>query len=249
MSEETVDVLAVGAHPDDVELAMGGTLLKLASLGYRTGIVDMTRGEAGTRGTPEERAREAAEAARILRVVVRETLGLPDAGVFCTEEARRAFVRVLRRLRPKVVFTHYWEDPHPDHAHTSRIVREAAFLAGLPKYDSETGHARHRPNAVAYFLFPRTIAPSFVVDITAFAEEKLRAIRAHRSQLYDPARPDPQTRVSAEGFLRRVEARQRYYGALIDVEHGEAFLVREVLNVEDPVAVLTRSMNLYAYLL
>ncbi len=247
MSETTIDVLAVGAHPDDVELAMGGTLLKLASLGYCTGILDMTRGEAGTRGTPEERAHEAQEAARILRVAVRETLGLPDSRVRCGEEARRALVRVLRRFRPKVVFTHYWEDPHPDHAHTSRIVREAVFLAGLPKYDPETGRARHRPNALAYFLFPRTIPPSFIVDITAFAEEKLRAIRAHRSQLYDPTRPEPETRISSEGFLRRVEARQRYYGALIDVEHGEAFLVREALNVEDPVALLTRSMNIYSY--
>jgi bacillithiol biosynthesis deacetylase BshB1 len=243
MSETTVDVLAVGAHPDDVELAMGGTLLKLASLGYRTGILDMTRGEAGTRGTLEERAREAQEAAR----TVRETLGLPDSRVRCDDEARRAFVRVVRRFRPKVVFTHYWEDPHPDHAHTSRIVREAVFLAGLPKYDPETGRARHRPNALAYFLFPRTIPPSFIVDITAFAEEKLRAIRAHRSQLYDHTRPEPETRISSEGFLRRVEARQRYYGALIDVEHGEAFLVREALNVEDPVALLTRSMNIYSY--
>lgn len=249
MSQETVDVLAIGAHPDDVELAMGGTLLKLAALGYRTGILDMTRGEAGTRGTPELRAQEAAQAARLLRVAVRETLGLPDSRVLATEEARRACVRLLRRLRPKVVFTHYWEDPHPDHAHTSRIVREAAFLVGLAKYDPEGAEARYRPCALAYFLFPRTIPPSFIVDITEFAEQKRQAICAHRSQLYDPSRPEPETRISSEGFLRRVEARQRYYGALIDAEHGEAFLVREALNVEDPVALLTRPMNLYSYFL
>jgi len=246
MNPLQIDVLAVGAHPDDVELSVGGTLLKLASMGYRTGVVDMTRGELGTRGTLEIRSEEAAEAARILKLSVRENLGLPDGHVSCNEASKLAFVRLLRRYRPKVVLTHYWEDPHPDHVSTSLIVRQSAYLAGLVKYGEEDELGRHRPSAIAYFLLPRTVAPSFIVDISEFAEEKFKAIMAHRSQFHDPKSGEPETRLSRESFLRRVEARQRYYGSLIDVEHGEAFLVREALNVDDPVALLTRRMNMYS---
>jgi bacillithiol biosynthesis deacetylase BshB1 len=225
---------------------MGGTLVKLAALGYKTGVVDMTRGESGTRGTAEVRAQEAADAAKVLRVSVRENLGLPDGGVVCDDAARVAFVRLLRRYRPKVVFAHYWEDPHPDHANTSRIVRDAFYLAGLIKYDQASGLGRHRPNAIAYFMFPRTVAPSFIVDISDFSEAKFEAIKMHRSQLHDPNSNDLETRLSRPQFLGRVEARQRYFGALIDAEAGEPFLVREALNVADPVALLGRPMNMYS---
>jgi len=246
MSEIQLDVLAIGAHPDDVELSMGGTLLKLASLGYKTGIADLTRGEMGTRGTPTVRAQEAAEAARLLGLAARENLALPDAHLWNNDESQAVVVRIIRKYRPKVLFTHYWEDPHPDHAHTSRIVSEAAHLAGLVKFDDEMGLERHRPNAVAYFLLPHRVAPSFVVDISEFAEGKERAIRAYRSQLHNPESNELETMLSAESFYRRIEARQRYYGAIIDVEHGEAFYVRQALNVEDPVALLGRTMSLYS---
>jgi bacillithiol biosynthesis deacetylase BshB1 len=246
MSERHLDVLAVGAHPDDVELSMGGTLLKLAALGYKTGIVDMTRGEMGTRGTPAIRAQEAAEAAKILKVAVRENLQLPDAHLWNNDQSRAAVARAIRKYRPTAIFTHYWDDPHPDHAHTSQIVTEAAHLAGLANFDAQTAAGRHRPNAVAYFLFPHRVAPSFVVDISEFAEGKEKAIRAYRSQLYDPTSREPQTMLSSESFLRRIEARQRYYGAIIDVEHGEAFYVRQALNVQDPVALLGATMSLYS---
>ncbi len=246
MNEAPLDVLAIGAHPDDVELCVGGTLLKLAAKGYRTGIVDMSRGELGTRGTPEIRAREAAEAARRLKVIVRENLELPDGHILLSDAARTAVVRAIRRHRPRVIFTHYWDDPHPDHAHTSRIVTEAAHLAGLIKFDAQAGLGRHRPHVVAYFLLPHKLVPSFIVDISAFAEEKLAVIQSYASQLHNPGSPEPETLISTESFLRRVEARQRYYGALIDVEHGEAFYVRQALNVDDPVALLTRPMSLYS---
>jgi bacillithiol biosynthesis deacetylase BshB1 len=244
--DQTVDVLVFAAHPDDAEISVGGTLLKLASLGYRTGVIDMTRGESGTRGTAAERAEEAAEAAVILKLAVRENLELPDSRVACTEAARTAAVRTIRRYRPHLILTHYWEDPHPDHSATSRIVREAAYLAGLIKFDAESGLGRHRPAAIAHFLFPRTVTPSFIVDISDFYEEKVKAIQAYRSQLHDPRRTEPETRLSRESFLRRVEARHRYFGSLIDAEYGEAFFVKEALNVDDPVRLLTRPMNLYS---
>jgi N-acetylglucosamine malate deacetylase 1 len=241
-----LDVLAIAAHPDDVELTVGGTLIKLARMGYKIGALDLTRGESGTRGTPEIRATEAERAAQLLGLSARENLDLGDARIWANEESRVKLVRVLRRLRPRVVFTQFWEDPHPDHAHTSQLVREACHISGLAKYDRESGQERWRPSCVAYFLFPRTVAPSFIVDITETSERKWEAIRAHASQFFNPQATEAQSRVSTQAFMSEVEARDRYFGALIGVERGEAFFVREALNVEDPVALLTRSMNMYS---
>src|SRR5262245_43421580 len=244
--DKKLDVLAIGAHPDDVELACGGTLLKLVSLGYRVGVMDMARGEMGTRGSAEIRAREAEAAAREMNLTLRDNLELPDGHIWLNEESRAKMARKIRTYRPRVIFTHFWEDPHPDHVHTCQIVREGAHLAGLAKYDAESGLERFRPQAIAYFMFPRTIAPSFVVDISAFAEQKHRAVSCYSSQLFDPKSKEPETNLSSEAFLRRVEARQRFYGSLILAEHGEGFIVREALNVHDPVELLSRRMNMYS---
>ncbi|HXG67734.1 MAG TPA: bacillithiol biosynthesis deacetylase BshB1 [Blastocatellia bacterium] len=241
-----LDVLAIGAHPDDVELSCGGTLLKLVALGYRVGILDMARGEMGTRGSAEIRAREAEEAARALGLAARDNLELPDSHIWANEESRLRMVRKIRQYRPRIIFTHYWEDPHPDHAHTCQIVREAAHVAGLAKHDAESGQERFRPLAIAHFLLPRTVTPSFIVDISEFAERKLAVVMCYRSQLYDPLSQELETNISHEGFLRRIEARQRYYGSVINVEHGEAFVVREALNVHDPVELLSRQMSMYS---
>ena len=241
-----LDVLAIAAHPDDVELSAGGTLIKLAGMGYRTGILDMTRGEAGTRGTPEIRRQEAERAAAILGLAVRENLELPDAHIWLNEDSRVKLVRALRKLRPRVIFTQHWDDPHPDHAHTAQLVREAMHIAGLTKYDSESGQERWRPNCVAHFLFPRTVAPTFIVDISEQSKQKWEAIASHASQFFNSESKEPQSRVSTQAFLQEIEARDRYFGALIGAERGEAFWVREALNVDDPVALLTRRMNLYS---
>lgn len=241
-----LDALAVAAHPDDVEFSCGGTLLKLVSSGYRTGILDMARGELGTRGTAEIRAREAEAAARVLGVSVRDNLELPDGHIMLTEEYRRRMVRKIRQYRPTVIFTQYREDPHPDHVHTCHIVREAAHLAGLARYDADSGQERFRPQAIAHFNFPRTSPPSFIVDISEVARQKWEAALCYKSQLYDPASSEPQTALSSELFLKQLEARSRYWGALIGVEFGEAFIVREALNVDDPVALLSRPMNMYS---
>jgi bacillithiol biosynthesis deacetylase BshB1 len=241
-----VDVLAIFAHPDDVELAVGGTLLKLKHLGYRTGALDVTRGEMGTRGTVEGRADESEEAARILKLDVRENLGLPDGHVFADDGSRVKLVRVLRRLKPKVVITHQENDPHPDHNHIVQLVRESARLSSMYKFDEETGEDKIAAPTIAHDVFSRRVVPSFVVDISDFLKEKMAAISAHRSQFYDPNSTDPQTRLSDKTFLSQLENRSRFFGGLIGVAAGEPFFVREALNVDDPVALLSRSMNLYS---
>jgi bacillithiol biosynthesis deacetylase BshB1 len=244
MSE--VDILAIFAHPDDMELTVGGTLLKMKSLGYKTGALDVTQGEMGTRGTVEIRAQEAEDAARILKLDVRENLGLPDGHVFVTDEERMRLVRVLRRLKPKVILTHQIDDPHPDHNHIAQLVRESARLASMQKYDDAFGQERIKVPMVAHNIFSLRVVPSFIVDVSDFLEEKMNAIRAHASQFHDPQSNAPETRLTSKHFLDELENRSRHFGSMIGVRAGEPFFVREALNVEDPVALLARPMNLYS---
>lgn len=241
-----VDILAIFAHPDDLELTVGGTMLKMKSLGYSTGALDVTRGEMGTRGTVEGRAIEADDAARILKLDVRENLGLADGHVFVDDASRAAMVRVLRRLKPKVILTHQLDDPHPDHDHIARLARESARLSSMRNYDPESGGEKIPVPAVAHNIFSRNVSPSFVVDISPFLEEKMAAIRAHRSQFHDPGSTEPETRLTAATFLDELENRSRYFGSLIGTAAGEPYFVREAVNVEDPIGLLTRSMNLYS---
>jgi N-acetylglucosamine malate deacetylase 1 len=247
MSAETqLDVLAVFSHPDDAELTMAGTLLKLKSFGYRTGVLDMTRGEMGTRGTPEIRAKESLDAARVMGLDARLNLEQPDGHITIDDETRRAMVRLLRSRAPRVLFTSHWDDPHPDHAATARIVREAARLATIRRYDEQAGMAAIKMPAIAHAVYSRLTIPSFIVNVSEFAAGKMSAIRAYASQFYRAESTEPTTRISEQGFLKEIEDRMRYYGSLIGVEAGEAFYVREALNVDDPFALLTRPMNIYS---
>jgi len=245
-SQIELDALAIFSHPDDAELSVAGTLLRLKSLGYRTGVLDMTRGEMGTRGTPELRAEEATEAARLLRLDLRLNLGQPDGHIWLTEESRTALVRVLRAHKPRVVLTTHWDDPHPDHANTCRIVRDAARLATMKRYDEDAKQEPVPMPAIMHSLFSRHVMPSFIVDVTDFVEEKMAAIRAYASQFYRAESKEPTTRISDPAFLDQIESRMRYFGSLIGVAAGEPFYVREALNVDDPVALLTRPMNIYS---
>ena len=241
-----VDILAVFAHPDDAELAVGGTLLRMKHLGYRTGALDVTVGEMGTRGTPEGRAIEAAEAAKILKLDLRENLGLPDGHVFVTDVERIKMVRALRRLKPKVILTHQIGDSHPDHDHIAQLVRESARLASMRRYDEETGGEKIAVPIVAHNIFSRRVEPSFVVDISDFLDEKMAAISSHKSQFYDPDSSEPETRLTSKHFLDELESRSRYFGSLIGVAAGEPYYVREALNIADPIDLLTQPMNLYS---
>jgi len=241
-----VDILAVFAHPDDAELTVGGTLLKMKHLGYRTGALDVTAGEMGTRGTPELRALEAVDAGKILKLDVRENLGLSDGNVFVTDTERIKLVRALRRLKPKVILTHQIGDSHPDHDHIAQLVREAARLASMRRYDEETGDEKIAAPIVAHNIFSRRVEPSFIVDISHYLDEKMASIRAHRSQFHDPDSKEPETRLTSEHYLSELEGRSRYFGSLIGVMAGEPFYVREALNIADPIDLLTRPMNLYS---
>jgi bacillithiol biosynthesis deacetylase BshB1 len=241
-----LDILAVFAHPDDVELTVGGTLLKMKHLGYRTGALDVTAGEMGTRGSVSGRAKEAEDAAKILKLDVRENLGLPDGHVFVTDSERIKLVRVLRRLKPRMIITHQIGDPHPDHDHIAQLVRESARLASMRRYDEDTGGEKIAVPIVAHNIFSRRVEPSFIVDISDFLEVKMEAIRAHRSQFYDPDSNEPETRLTNKNYLLELENRSRYFGSLIGVAAGEPFFVKEALNIHDPIELLTRPMNLYS---
>ncbi len=228
-----LDILAFGAHPDDVELFAGGTMAKMAALGYATGIVDMTRGELGTRGTPAIRRLESRKAAAILNLKIRETLGLSDGNVSVTPAARLKIIRKLREYCPRVVLTHYWDDRHPDHVHTSRLVAEAVHHSGLAKI--KTGQMRYRPPVLLYFKLPPSFTPSFVVDVSDYVEQRAAAIGAYRSQLFDPSSREPSTNLSHPDFLIHVESIHSYYGTLIGKRKGEAFYMKGILEIQDLV--------------
>jgi N-acetylglucosamine malate deacetylase 1 len=227
------DIAGLCAHPDDAELVMGGTLALEAARGRRVALVDLTRGECGSRGTPEKRAAEAAEAARLLGAAHRESLELPDARLESTPEQRDVVVAALRRLRPRVVITQHWQQRHPDHAVTSRLVYDASFVAGLRNYRPELGKA-FRPAKLLYAL-PTTesdeLVPGFVVDVTAAWPAKLAAIRAFASQF--TAEPGESVSLPFDRFQRAVELAAHRWGHRIGAEYGEAFVTREPLAVTD----------------
>ncbi len=238
------DVLAIAAHRDDVEQTCGGTLLRMASRGLRTAILDLTRGEAGTRGTAEERAREAAEAARLLGAGWRQALDLPDGAIENTLENRIEIVRVLRLLRPRVVILPYWQARHPDHAITAALGYEACFLSGLAKVETgvpgdrssslgwQTGSAPHRPFKIVYASLYADVRPSFVVDITPFIEQRHAALMAYRSQ-YANQPAGGGIFVPEEEIRDRTFAEARHYGLLAGVRYGEPFVQKEVGLVDD----------------
>ncbi len=236
-----VDVLAIGAHPDDVELAMAGTLLKLTARGYRVGIVDASRAELATRGTPEQRAAEAAEAALRLDAAFRVNLGWPDGHFTPDDAARCALVQVIRQARPTLVFTHHPAEEHPDHRRLAQLTAEAVHHARLAKYDTESKLERWRVRALLYFLPPRHphIAPTFLVDISAQFAAKYEVIGAYSSQLHRPGDREPQTYLSTPDFLRQRRAADIYRGSLIGTAAAEGFVTTEPLPVADPVHLFT----------
>jgi N-acetylglucosamine malate deacetylase 1 len=228
-----VDILAISAHADDVELTCAGTLIQMHERGYRFGIVDLTRGEMGTRGTAEIRAKEAARAAEILGAEFRETLDLGDGGLRIGREEELIVIDVIRREKPRIVLTPFPEDRHPDHRRAGELVTSAAFYAGLRKL--ETAHPAHRPQQTVYFGTFEIQKPMFVVDVTPSIDARRRAILAYQSQFYDPTSTEPETMLSQKGFLDMIEARLRDFGALIGTEFGEGFVTRRPPRIGDLV--------------
>jgi len=239
----SLDILAIAAHRDDTEQTCGGTLLKMAEHGYRTGVLDLTRGEMGTRGNAEDRAREAADAARILKVSWREALDIPDGRVENTWENRLKVARVIREQRPRVVILPYWKGRHPDHYTCSKLGYEACFLAGLTKLEipGASGARPHRPFKIVYATLYYDVRPSFVVDITDQFEARLESIYAYKTQFADQEAGKSDFPAHAE-IRGRVEAMARYYGMLAGVTYGEPFLQKEVGLVDDLLAIPVKSI-------
>ena len=233
------DVLAIAAHRDDVEQTCGGTLLRMAARGLHNAILDLTQGEAGTRGSAEERAEEAADAARLLGVGWRQALDLPDGAVENTLDNRIRIVRVLRQLRPRVVILPYWQARHPDHAVVAALGYEACFLSGLAKV--ETGLPPHRPFKIVYASLYADVRPSFIVDITPFIEQRHAALMAYRSQ-YANQPAGGGLFVPEEEISERTFAEARHYGLLAGVRYGEPFVQKEVGLVDDLTLVPVQSL-------
>jgi len=246
----SLDILAIAAHRDDVEQTCGGTLLKMVDRGYRTGILDLSQGEMGSRGTAEDRAREAAEAAKILRTTWRGALDIPDGRVENTFENRIKIARVVREQRPRVVILPYWDGRHPDHYNASTLGYEACFVAGLTKLGKTPGSAEaesikdiepHRPFKIVYASLYYDVRPSFVVDITDQFERRLDALMAYKSQYEDQ-------QAGADLFPKKLEIRQRletmagFYGILAGVKYAEPFVQKEVGLVDDLLAIPVKSI-------
>jgi bacillithiol biosynthesis deacetylase BshB1 len=238
-----IDILAIAAHRDDVEQTCGGTLLKMRSLGLETGILDLTQGEAGTRGSAAERAAEADAAGRILGVRWRQALDLPDGRVENSWENRLKIVRVLRELRPRVVILPYWQGRHPDHYTTATLGYEACFVSGLARLETgaDTGDRPHRPYKVLYASLYADVRPSFVVDITPFIEQRYQSLMAYRSQ-YANAEQGSALFVPEEEIRERTFAEARHYGQLAGVRYAEPFVQKEVGLVEDLMSLPVASI-------
>jgi len=239
IQSSAADVLAIAAHRDDVEQTCGGTLLRMASRGLRTAILDLTMGEAGTRGTALDRAREAETAAGLLGVSWRQALNLPDGAVENSLENRMRVVRVLRQLRPRVLILPYWQARHPDHSGVATLGYEASFLSGLAKV--ETGSTPHRPFKIVYASLYADVRPSFIVDVTPFIEQRHAALMAYQSQ-YANQPAGSGLFVPEEEIRERTFAEARHYGLLAGVKYGEPFVQKEVGLVDDLTLVPVQSI-------
>jgi len=236
-----LDLLAIAAHPDDVELTCGGTVLKMSQAGYRIGILDLTRGETGTRGTPQTRLREAERAARILGVKVRRNLGLPDARLAVCDEYRVAVAETIRELKPHTIILPYWEGRHPDHYNASKLAYEGAFIAGLKAYPM-SGEP-FRPFKLLYTTSDATAEPTFAVDITEQYEARRRAILAYKSQFLPPkGSPKSKVFLPLDELENRMSDQARRYGRMIGVKYAEGFVTKEILRIDDVVKMPVRSI-------
>lgn len=231
-----LDILAFAAHPDDVELSCGGTIIKQVKLGYKVGVVDLTQGELGSRGTAETRKIEATNSSKILGLSVRENLKMADGFFEISQENKLKIVQIIRKYQPKVVFANSINDRHPDHGRASELVSEACFLAGLAKIiTTENGLTQkaYRPEVIYHYIQDYYIKPDFIVDVSDFIDLKIESVKAYKTQFFDPNSLEPPTPISGEDFFEFLKARSREFGRLIQREFGEGFTVEKPLEIKD----------------
>ena len=227
-----IDVMAFGAHPDDIELFCGGTLIKMQQAGAALILVDLTQGELGSGGNAAIRCQEAEQAAVLMQVAARENLALEDGHIRSTPDAKLRVVRTIRAHRPDMVLLPYYVDRHPDHVQASTLVYEAAFMAGLAQYRTDQDH--FRPRRLAYYMLWEPFEPSFIIDVSAQFERKMQAIEAYASQFDPSSQHAANTRLTSGGFKDLLTNRMAYHGSLIGKKYGEAFLIHGNLEVSDP---------------
>jgi bacillithiol biosynthesis deacetylase BshB1 len=238
---QTVDVLAIGAHPDDVELGCGGTLVKLKKLKYKTAIVDLTEGELGSRGTVAQRYQEAAESSKILGLSFRKNLKIPDGQISASVKNRNLLIRLIREAKPKLLLAPFHEDRHPDHVHANQLITEAWFYTGVKKVLPDM--PPHRPYRILYYMSKYDFKPSFVIDITDEFDRKYEALSSYKSQFFNPEWPEEQTFISSKWFMDSVDFRARHYGWMAGVKYGEPFWIRESMAIDDPIPLFSRSIQ------
>lgn len=229
-----LDILVLAAHPDDAELTCSGTIALHVAMGKKVGIVDFTQGEMGTRGTPEQRMQEAADSANILGLSVRENLGLPDVFFLNDREHQLAVIRKIRQYRPDIVLANAVSDRHPDHGRGAALAKDACFMAGLRKIETQLhGEAQEawRPKQVFHYIQSNYLKPDFVVDITEHWDTKMASIRAFRSQFHNPSSQEPETFISSENFMKFIEARAREYGQSVGTTFGEGFITHKQIGL------------------
>ncbi|MEZ4774514.1 MAG: bacillithiol biosynthesis deacetylase BshB1 [Bacteroidia bacterium] len=236
-----LDILVFAAHPDDVELACSATLVKMISKGKKAGIIDLTRGDLGSRGTPEIRDREAEIAAEIMGIHARENLAFRDGFFLHDETHQMAIIRMIRKYQPEVVIANAPSDRHPDHGRASKLVRDAAFLSGLRRIETQLDGQEQpawRPKRLFYYIQDHALEPDFVVDVTEYYEKKVETLRAFGSQFYDPNSKEPITYISTPDFLPFIEARARIYGHMIGTTFGEGFISETPIKIDLPTDLI-----------
>jgi len=237
-----LDILAFGVHPDDVELCCAGTLMVEMKRGKKAGIIDLTRGEMGTRGTAETRKVEAEKAAEILGVQIRENLGMRDCFFENDEDHRLQVIQKIRQYRPDIVFCNAVEDRHPDHGRAALLVKESCFLSGLIKIDTSLNGVSQeawRPKHVIHYIQDRYLNPDFVVDITEMYDRKMQSVLAYSTQFYNPALDEPETYISTPGFMESIENRNKMYGRMIGVGYAEGFMSDQMPGIRSVFDLLT----------
>ncbi len=232
MKDRRIDIIAFGAHPDDVELSCGGTLISLVEKGYKVGIVDLTQGELSTRGNLKKRKEETENATKILGVHWRENLKFKDGNIKVEEKSIKKVVEVLRKYKPKIVFAPYFNDRHPDHKNAALLIKESSFFSGLVNFKIEKDYAPYRPKKIFYYMQSYPFEPSFICDISQYFELKMEAVLAYSSQFYNPNSKEPETFISRPEFLNYLKARAEFYGFQIGKQYGEPFYSEEKIEFD-----------------